>query len=65
MLHMSKHYALQIQHFILKIMSIGSQTKSWVLACSLSSSSAVQYTINNSPTYVYEHFESFLFHLQL
>ena len=49
----AKHYPQQIQHFIflillkLKIMSISS----------LSSSSTVQHTINNSSTHVYEHFE--------
>ena len=32
---------------------------------SLSSSSTVQHTINNSSTYVYKHFEFILFHLQL
>ena len=32
---------------------------------SLSSSSTVYHTINNSSMYVYKHFEFFLFHLQL
>ena len=48
-----KYYALQIQHFSL-LNLLKSQNLEYI---SLSNSSTVQHTINNSSTYVYKHFE--------